>query len=176
MNCPLCKIKLDKALLTEVEIDYCSKCYGLWFEEEELRFAKDAKDRDLRWLDIDLWKDPAKFKLNTSTKLCPKDRLPLYETSYGDSGIKVDVCNLCYGIWLDRGEFKSIISFLKHKMDSEVLFHYLANLKEELWELFSGPEILKEELLDALAVLKLVRYKLLAQHPILSKIIAALQK
>ncbi|MBI2626562.1 MAG: zf-TFIIB domain-containing protein, partial [Candidatus Nealsonbacteria bacterium] len=57
MFCPTDKIKLEKAIISGVEADYCPKCLGLWFEEEELRFAKDYKDKDLRWLDIDLWED-----------------------------------------------------------------------------------------------------------------------
>ena len=56
-NCPLCKIPLDQALLSNVGVDYCSRCYGLWFEEDELQEAKDQKDENLRWFDIDLWKD-----------------------------------------------------------------------------------------------------------------------
>src|SRR3989344_2264128 len=105
MTCPICKVHLDQAVLSGVEVDYCPKCLGLWFEEEEVRWAKDLKDRDLNWLDIDLWKDEDKFLISPGQKLCPQDRLPLYETGYGDSGIKVDLCNICHGIWLDRGEF-----------------------------------------------------------------------
>lgn len=177
MKCPVCKTKkLEQAILSGVEIDYCPKCYGLWFEEDELRWAKDEKDRDLRWLDIDLWKDVTKFRIAKGQKLCPVHRLPLYEVEYGDSDIKVDVCNLDHGIWLDRGEFKDIIAYLKEKSQHEVLYHYLKNLKEELWEVFSGPEMLKEELLDVFAVLKLFCYKFAVQYVLLMKMIPALPK
>ncbi|MBI2003315.1 MAG: zf-TFIIB domain-containing protein [Candidatus Wildermuthbacteria bacterium] len=176
MHCPLCKIYLGKTLLSGVEVHYCSRCYGLWFEEDELQMAKDAKDRDLRWLDIDLWKDIAKFRLARARKLCPKDRLPLYEVQYGDSIVKVDVCNVCHGIWLDRGEFKQIISYLKEKADHEALYHYAKNLKEELWEIFEGPEILKEEILDFLTIVKLLRYKFAVHFPRLFLMITAMPR
>jgi Zn-finger nucleic acid-binding protein len=171
MICPLCKISLEKSLLHNVEVDYCQKCLGLWFEEEELRWAKDEKDRNLRWLDIDLWKDKTKFKISRGIRLCPFCRLPLYEVYYGRSGIIVDLCNVCHGIWLDRGEFKKIIDYLKREADWEVLNNYLEDLKEEFWEIFIGPENLKEEVLDFLAVLKLLNYKFLVQHPFLSSLI-----
>ena len=45
MFCPHCKIKLNSTILYNVEVDYCPRCLGLWFEEEELRWAKDFKDR-----------------------------------------------------------------------------------------------------------------------------------
>ncbi len=176
MFCPHCKIKLNSAILNNVEIDYCSHCLGLWFEEDELRWAKDEKDKDLKWLDIDLWKDEKKFKISYGIRLCPSCRVPLYEVYYGDSGIIIDVCNLCQGIWLDRAEFKKITNWLKEKTDKEVLNNYAKNLLEEFGEIFYGPETLREEVLDFLTILKLLKYKFATQHPTISKIILQLPK
>ena len=176
MKCPICKKTLEQTILCNTEVDYCPKCLGLWFEDDELRWAKDQKDRNLRWLDTDLWREPEKFKISPGKKLCPACRLPLYETNYGGSQIKVDVCNLCYGVWLDRGEFKKIIQYLKKKADVEVLNHYLKNLREEFWEIFTGPEVLREELDDFLTILKVLNYKFIVQHPNISKIISSLPK
>ncbi|MBI2642695.1 MAG: zf-TFIIB domain-containing protein [Candidatus Wildermuthbacteria bacterium] len=177
MRCPVCKTtKLDKALLSGVEVDYCPKCYGLWFEEDELREAKDEKDRSLRWLDIDLWKDIKEFRIARGMKMCPVDRVPLYEVQYGDSQVQVDLCNLCRGTWLDRGEFKDIIAYLKEKAQHEVLYHYVRTVASEGWEIFAGPEMLKEEILDFLAVLKILQYKFAVQHPLLAKLMLSLPK
>ena len=177
MFCPTCtKINLEQSILSGLEVDYCPQCLGFWFEEDELLWAKDYKDRDLRWLDIDLWKDEEKFIISPGQKLCPNDRLPLYETNYSDSDVRVDVCNICHGVWLDRGEFRKIIQYLKDKADNEVLNHYLKNLREELWEVFQGPETLKEEIDDFLAILKLFVYKFTTQYPNIAKIISSLPK
>lgn len=167
---------MEQAIIANVVVDYCPRCYGLWFEEDELQFAKDEKDRSFRWLDFDLWRDETKFRISPAQKFCPKDRMPLYETAYGDSQIKIDVCNLCYGVWLDRGEFKELIAYIKEKAEHEVLYRYLKNVVAEIWEVFSGPEMLKEEVLDVLAIVKLLRYKFLAQHPTLSKILTSLPR
>ena len=104
MLCPICKKQqLEKEIFQNVGVDYCPACLGIWFEENELRWAKDAKDKELNWLDIDLWKNPEKFKISRGQRrLCPSCRMPLYEVYYGDSGVVVDVCNLCHGVWLDR--------------------------------------------------------------------------
>lgn len=176
MKCPLCNIPFEQAIIANVEVDYCPRCYGLWFEENELQWAKDEKDRDLRWLDIDLWRDPAKFRVDWDGKSCPVDHLPLYEVRYGDSAVRLDVCSICHGIWLDRGEFKEIIMYLKEKGAHELLHRYAADLAEELWEVFSGPEILREELLDFLTIVKLLKYKLSAQHPAISAFMLSLPK
>lgn len=176
MKCPICKKPLSSTILCNVEVNYCPNCLGLWFEEEELRWAKDEKDKDLRWLDIDLWKDEKKFKISYGIRLCPSCRVPLYEVYYGDSRVIVDVCNLCHGIWLDRAEFKKIIGWLQKKADYEVLNNYAKNLFKELSEIFTGPETLREEILDFLTILKLLRYKFATQHPAISKIILQLPK
>jgi len=176
MICPICKVGLQQAIFYGTEIDYCPNCLGFWFEEEELRWAKDKKDKNLSWLDIDLWEDKKKFRISSGQKLCPYCRLPLYEVRYGDSKIKVDVCNICRGTWLDRGEFQQIIQYLKDRAGDELLHHYAKNAAKEFWEIFTGPETLREEILDFLIVLKCLGYKLTAQHSVINKIIAKLPK
>jgi Zn-finger nucleic acid-binding protein len=176
MQCPNCSISVEQALVAGVEVDYCPRCYGLWFQEHELELAKDAKDRHLRWLDIDLWKHEEKFQVTRGNRACPADRMPLYEVRYGDSNIKVDVCNICKGIWLDRGEFIEIITYLQEKGEYEVMHHYIKNVFEELWEVFSGPEMLRDEILDFLALVKLLQYKFLVQHPVISQLLLSLPR
>ncbi|MCG2690228.1 zf-TFIIB domain-containing protein [Candidatus Parcubacteria bacterium] len=172
MKCPVCKTEnLKKGLFYQSEIDYCSKCLGVWFDKGELEIARDDKDESLRWLDVDLWHDETKFKLSQGKKFCPKDIVSLYEVAYNNSSIKVDLCNLCSGIWLDRGEFKKIIEHLKKKEKDQALYNYASNLAQEGLEVFKGPETFKEELADFIAVLKLLKYKLLVQHPTLFKLI-----
>ena len=92
MLCPIDKKPLEKAIFYGIEVDYCPYCLGFWLEEDELRLAKDTKDRDLNWLDTDLWKDVKKLNVSKGRKLCPACRFPLYEVAYGDSKISVDIC------------------------------------------------------------------------------------
>ncbi len=177
MFCPNCaKEPLREIVFNKVGVDYCPKCLGLWFDGDELRQAKDENDKDFNWLDIDLWSDETKFQLGQGKKACPKDGVPLYEVGYGDSGIKVDVCGQCRGIWLDRGEFKKTAEYVKNKGQDEVLNNYLANLAAQAKEIFTGPEGFKEELGDFVSVLKFLNYKLIIQHPYLANLIASLPK
>lgn len=177
MNCPNCKKELlDKAIFYGVEVDYCPKCLGIWFEDEELRWAKDEKDKKLNWLDIDLWKNTKKFAISRGGRACPVCRMPLYEIEYDKSQTKVDLCNLCKGIWLDRGEFRKIINYLKEKADYETLYRYSKNIAKEFWEIFTGPETFREEVIDVITLLKLFNYKFVSQHPNISQTISQLPK
>ena len=184
MKCPNCKKELsEKIKIGDVKIDRCAKCGGLWFEKDELRLAKDKKEPEARWIDIeikdkslnwfhfDLWKDKVKFKIKKAIKFCPTDEIPLYQVNYGDTSIEIDVCGICFGIWLDKGEFKKIIDYVKSKAEYEMLYNYAKNLVQETKEIFVGPESIKSEATDLLMLIKLLKYKLLVQHPELVKLI-----
>lgn len=176
MNCPNDNEKLEKVLFHNVEVDYCPRCLGIWFDQDELRLAKDDKDKNLNWQDIDLWRDKSKFSVIKITKLCPVCRVGFVEINYDKAKTKVDFCKNCQGVWLDRGEFKQIMAYLKNKSDYEILYKYTKSLVSELWEVFSGPETFRSELEDFLTLLKLFNYKFITQHPNLSALIDDLPK
>lgn len=174
MKCPLCKKELDKAIFFGVEVDYCTECLGIWFEKDELRLAKDEREDKLKWLDVDLWDKEDELGTKRGEKLCPSCRLAMYEVGYGESEIKVDICKKCKGIWLDRGEFNKIIGYLKEKEDYEVLNNYSKNLIREFWEIFSGPESFREEVVDFIIILKLFNYKFVEKYPYISNLLSNL--
>lgn len=170
MLCPSCRIELKKTIFYKTEVDYCSYCFGMWFEREELRQVKDEKDKELNWLDIDLWKEKKNFKISEGIKMCPLCFVPLYQINYGDSQILVDFCNLCEGIWLERGEFKKIIDYLKAKGYYEILNNYFKNLLKQTLEIFIGPENFLSELNDFLTLLKLLEYKFFGKYKKIKKV------
>jgi len=176
MFCPNDNEYLEKVLFHDIEVDYCPKCLGIWFDKDELRLAKDDKDKNLNWVDVDLWRDKKRFKVSLSDRRCPVCRISLREVGYDDSKVKVDFCKMCEGVWVDRGEFKQIINYLKRKSDYEILHRYAKNLSLELWEVFSGPETLREELGDFLTLLKLFNYKFITKHPYINILIEDLPK
>lgn len=186
-NCPKCKKELsEKIRIGDVKIDRCSECGGLWFEKDELRLAKDKKAPEARWLDVEVrdesvnwfhfefWKDKVKFQVKKDIKYCPTDKAPLYQVNYAEAPVEIDVCSICGGVWLDKDEFKKIIDYLKNKADYELLYNYAKNLVRETKEIFAGPESVKSEAIDLLVLVKLLKYKLMVQHPELVKLISSL--
>ncbi len=176
VNCPLCEKEMRKSLFYGNEIDFCPSCLGIWFEKDELRRAKDEKEETLNWLDVDLWDKEEDFRISKEEKKCPSCSLPMYEVEYGESKIKVDLCGVCEGVWLDRGEFKKIIEHLKEKGGSEIMNNYVKTLIEETGEVFTGPEELSEEVSDLLTVVSLLKYRFAGKHPYLSKTISDIPK
>jgi len=177
MNCPNCKKEtLEKISFYKTQIERCSQCGGIWFDRDELRKAKDERDQYLKWLDIDLWQKGKKFQISVSKKICPVCKVPFYAVNYGESKIEVDICNSCKGIWLDKGEFKKIILYLKNIVATERLTKYLKYVFEEAKEIFTGPEELSSEIKDFLTVIKLLEYRFYSQYPIIIDIILRLPK
>lgn len=167
---------MQKVLFHDVEVEYCPDCLGIWLESKELAHAKNDEDKQLNWLDFDIWRDKGKFKFSPKDRRCPVDRIPFVEVGYDNSSVKLDFCKMCQGIWLDRGEFKQIMVYLKKKADYEILHKYTKNLAVQLWEVFAGPEKFREELEDFLMLLKLFNYKFVVQHPFLNAWIENSQK
>ena len=62
------------------------------------------------------------------------------------------------------------------KAKLEILENYFRNFIEEITEIFVGPDTLKEEILDLLAILKVLNYKFAVQLPTLTKIILDMPK
>ncbi len=176
MKCPKCEEELKEVPFQGIKVESCSSCKGYWFEKDELRIAKDKKEEMLRFMDIDLWESDEKFRISKENLLCPECSLPLYEVNYGDSNIKVEVCNMCEGIWLDGGEFRKVIKYLKDEAGDKIMKEYLKTLAEETGEVFLGPESLEDEVKDVLTVLSLLKYRFAGKHPFISETISKLPK
>lgn len=175
MHCPNCKRELKKIIHNTIEFNQCINCGGIWFDGDKLRIVKDKDDELLRWLDIDLFSDPKKFTGGYGTMTCPQDKETLYEISYDNTDIKVDVCRTCQGVWLDKGEYESIIAFLKRIVFREDAGQYIKNLEDQIKEIFTGKEDIISELKDVYIVFRLLENRVVSQWPRIEEIIIALR-
>ena len=90
---------------------------------------------------------------------------------YADTGVQIDYCRDCGGIWLDSGEFPRIIGSLEEDMDSMTASEYLKESIREMEELISADDNFSEEWKHFKTVLKLLEYRVLAEHRTLARII-----
>ena len=175
MKCPNCKNELKKLVYKDIELDQCLNCGGMWFDGGELRNVKDREDEFLQWLDTDLFSDPKQFIGAYSTMTCPKDKDPLYEISYNNADIKIDVCRKCQGIWLDKGEYESLIAFLKRAIFREDAGQYMEHLEDQLKKIFTGKEDMISEIRDAYIVFRLLENRIVSQWPRIEEIVIGLR-
>ncbi len=174
MKCPKCNdINLEEIKINGIRVDRCKNCGGLWFDRDELKIVRDHRDRNLSWLDFDLWKDTDKLMVSGRSD-CPRDGKPLFKIKCKNTNVLVDICLDCQGIWLDKDELDKIISALKEKINSETVPEYLNDLGSEVKELIVHPGQAEIELRHIMILMKLLEYRFLAQHPKISEITSVL--
>lgn len=110
--CPSCRKVLLKPQVdreTKLEIDACPKCYGMWFDPNELgKFFQSEKLKKKFFLPEDVApKQSVGYTISTRARVCPRCKKGMKEKLFGD--VSVDVCEECQGIWLDEGELRLIV-------------------------------------------------------------------
>ena len=174
MKCPKCDKYLDEVFIDHTRVDRCERCGGLWFDKGELDTVRDERDHDLAWLDYDLWKDGNKLGSSGSFVDCPRDGKPLFKIKYGPADVMVDVCLECHGVWLDKDELDKILRELQQRINKETIPEYLNDLGAEVKDLLLSPGDSGQELRNIAIIMKLMEYRLAAQHPRIAEIASVL--
>lgn len=175
MNCPHCQTELETRSTNDIEIDECPSCQGIWFDADELRRTKDKSDPDLKWMDFEIWKHEDRFQVSEKARKCPKCSVVLAAVTYDDTGVEVDFCSDCRGVWLDAGELENIIDHLTDDLLNKGVSEYLRASLEEAKKLVTGPESFLSEWEDFAAVLRMLQYRLLGENPRLGRALAEFQ-
>ena len=116
MDCPVCQ---ESAMITleldEVEIDYCTKCEGIWLDAGELELLLGEPEKAKALLDS--------FKIDSEStekiRKCPICDKKMQKVIVGSSKpvLLIDKCRRGDGLWFDRGELKNI--FEKAQLDKD---------------------------------------------------------
>lgn len=171
MKCPRCSVELVSANLSEVPVHECPECHGIWFKRGKLEQTADQAAPNLAWMDFELWKDQELFNVTESALECPADGHGMAAIHYGDDGVTVDHCVQCGGVWLDAGEFESLILTLKDEAAAMPASAYVKTALHEAVELVSGDKSLASEWRDFATVLRLMEFRLLVENPRLNKLL-----
>ena len=114
MRCPNCDASLSTVDYEGIEIDSCAVCGGDWLERGEL--GKIVRIREQRFSpeELDAIDAAAKIPGIPYTEIereipCPSCGVLTGPINYGgDTGIIINRCSQCEGIWVDRGELDNI--------------------------------------------------------------------
>ena len=116
MRCPVCKIPMIIVEHERIELDYCTKCLGVWFDAGELELLTErlSLDKDLLPLH-DIWALP-EATVSEKARRCPICRKRMKKAHVGEeSKVLLDICPSRHGIWFDSGEVSQVLSQLKSK-------------------------------------------------------------
>ena len=176
MNCPKCARLLNRETIGNIEVDQCEQCFGVWFDKDELRKSKDIVDPDLNWMDFDLWKHKDRFSVSAKAGKCPHCNIDMVAIEYDKTGIQIDHCTQCQGVWLDAGEFEKIIESLADELLAKRPLEYLKATLTEAKEIITGKEGLISEWRDFCTTAWLMQLRVFAENPNLANAILTFQR
>jgi len=126
--CPRCHVHLKGHFLEDASVEFCPKCGGMWISRED--FTRSIKRTPPPDLPKEEPPDAEKPIWAESPLACPRCGGNMAKAVYDySSGIKVDRCDRCRGIWLDRGELGRLRAYTQRKIPEEQLL--MARLQAE---------------------------------------------
>lgn len=166
MQCPEDGAELHTVDYRSVPFQECPRCLGRWFDRGELNKAKDRTDDDLRWLDFEPFgKEADRVAVQTEGKRCPKDSAWMDALTYERSGVVIDRCPRCQGIWLNHGEFEKLVRYLEDVLLAKPAGELSRDAVHQLVEIVTGPDGIASGVRDFVAVLKMLELRLAFEHP-----------
>jgi Zn-finger nucleic acid-binding protein len=144
--CPRCLVSLRSARSDFMTVDMCTGCGGTFFDHGEL--AKIARKHAAQFEKLEALVQPNRAEREPmaagTSSACPgcAAKMESYEYAYC-SGITLDRCPKCSGIWVDEGELKAIGRHIEGgdklaQEDADRIAPYLASL--------AGPDASKRQM------------------------------
>jgi Zn-finger nucleic acid-binding protein len=93
----------------DIELDYCVKCHGAWFDHGELELLLKSASLECSKLHFDTIDQPEAETAERKRK-CPICNRKLRKSFVGPRGdILIDVCQKGHGLWFDGGEIRELV-------------------------------------------------------------------
>ncbi|MCK5654168.1 MAG: zf-TFIIB domain-containing protein [Dehalococcoidia bacterium] len=104
----------------KIELDYCTKCLGVWFDAGELALLLESLDLDVGEFNVsDILTLPEK-EIAEKKRRCPVCRKKMRKAAVGhEPEVVIDVCPRGEGMWFDGGEVGQVIKQRLDKSSAE---------------------------------------------------------
>ncbi len=118
MDCPVCKNAMITLELTDVEIDHCTDCGGIWLDAGELELLLGDPEKSKQLLDS--------FKIDSDStenrRKCPICLKKMQKIIIGQSKpiLLIDKCTRGDGLWFDKGELQDILNRAQLDKDNKI--------------------------------------------------------
>ncbi len=120
MQCPKCNAGMESVKHGNIEVDRCTSCKGIWFDQLEKDDLKQIEGSE----SIDIGDSQVGEEYNAIRRIeCPKchtNMIPMVDRD--QHHIKYESCAICFGTFFDAGEFtdfkeKTVIERFQRLLD-----------------------------------------------------------
>jgi Zn-finger nucleic acid-binding protein len=116
-KCPVCAAVLKAFHFNEIETDICRNGCGVWFDENELKQIEESdnlENIDKAFPGEYVKKQDAPARKQAHDRQCPVHHTSMFSFEWNvGSGIFIDKCETCHGVWMDAGELEGYCKFIK---------------------------------------------------------------
>ncbi len=117
MDCPKCNAVMEQVRICGIEIDRCTRCRGIWFDQQEQNRIQCARGSHK----ADTGHKAIGEHYNAIRDIqCPRCNVQMQEDELkrGRIPIQIETCPECHGSYFDAGEFRefaepTILEFAK---------------------------------------------------------------
>ncbi|MBI2830829.1 MAG: zf-TFIIB domain-containing protein [Chloroflexi bacterium] len=108
MKCPVCKIDMIVVEYKKIELDYCTKCFGVWFDSGELELMLHGLLGEKAFLSQLL--TGHKVESGEKKRKCPICGKKMDKAiACKEPQVLIDACPRGEGLWFDGGEVEQLV-------------------------------------------------------------------
>jgi Zn-finger nucleic acid-binding protein len=115
MLCPQCRQAMIIVEHHHIEIDYCPRCEGVWFDVSELELLMQSANLPEADFSPEAMLLQPEVKETPHGRKCPICRRKMRGVAVGEPAIVIDVCTQGDGLWFDGGEVHQLLTQLASK-------------------------------------------------------------
>ena len=111
MICPTCHNLMIVVEQENVELDYCTNCSGVWFDEGELELMLELMGLEDIGLTMTGILSSPEAVTTEKKRRCPVCNQKMRKATMGqESGVLIDLCPQGHGLWFDGGELHHLVT------------------------------------------------------------------
>ena len=118
MNCPICRSAMITLELTDVEIDHCTNCGGIWLDSGELELLLEDP-RQAEHLLNSFQQSASATEQPRRCPICDK-KMTKVVVGRSEPALLIDRCPRRDGLWFDKGELESILAHAQLDRDNRI--------------------------------------------------------
>ncbi len=114
MICPACNSDMIVVEYNRIELDYCAKCHGVWFDAGELELLLGSLGLDNTGPSLGDILEATETETGEEKRRCPLCLQKMKKVNL-EAKVPVDLCPQGEGIWFDGGEVRVLVGRLAEK-------------------------------------------------------------